>query len=371
MICRKFILIVFFTVFSILEVSGKSDPDGQGIQPWGFGTRINYGTIFRFSETQPMLGYTNLQALELYVNKQTFGNDTWSEYYNYPEIELGFNAYRFNMYKEFGCMFSLGPSIKYYLLKKERSSLIFSAGLAVNYATTVYDREENPINRAIGAHWNLEIRGALIYRYALSQNWLLTSSLAYRHMSNGAYQKPNQGQNLMMLGLGAIYIPPKKEVGFQKSDPKYYTERIRVHMMFNHGWKHIHSWMDTVDHVSMLTLSASKRVSMVNSVVVGFDGIYDNSTYHEDWWITGEKGEKSDYDNRRAGLFGGLIFHFGNLSAEFDFGAYIYLPHYLHSRVYQKYGFSYHFYDHVFLHGALVAHRGKADHVQFGIGITI
>ena len=373
--CRK-VIIVFYLIFnSLTTLFAQDQTDQQPQAPWSYGGRLLYGSIFKYQQTQSFIGFSNLQGVDIFASKQTYGNDSWSEYYRYPEIEIGFSAYRFDKYEIFGSMFSIGSLLKYKLLEKKRSSFTVSLGPAVNYTTVVYDKEENTTNKAVSAHWNIEIRSNLHYRHSLNEKWKLTGTFTFRHVSNGGYSKPNQGQNFVMLGLGSVYTPPNKTVEFQQSEPKYFKKRIRVHMMYNRGWKHMHSWMDYIDFVNMVTVSASKRISKMNSLVMGLDGIYDSSTYNEYWWLYGKVNGQLDEsfvnDNRRAGLFGGIIFHFGDLSAYFNFGGYIYLPNLLSSYVYQKYGFSYHFYDHIFLHTCLMAHRGKADHLQFGLGFTI
>ncbi|MFC2126289.1 acyloxyacyl hydrolase [Bacteroidota bacterium] len=373
--CHKVFVALFLIFYSITSISAQVNSCQQTVSPWNYGTRLYYGSIFKYQHAQPLIGFSNLQGFDFFASKQTYGNDSWSEYYRYPEIEIGISAYRFDKHEVFGNMFSIGSILKYNLLEKNKSSFTLSLGPAVNYATKVYDREHNTANKAVSAHWNIEIRGNMNYRYNLNQKWKLIGSMTFRHVSNGGYKKPNQGQNFIMIGVGTVYTPQDIKVEYQESDPKYFKNRIRVHMMYNRGWKHMHSWMDYIDFINAITISASKRISNMNSIVLGLDGIYDSSTYNEYWWLYGKVNGQLDEnyvnDNRRAGLFGGITFHFGNLSMYFNFGGYIYLPNLLSSYVYQKYGFTYHFFDHVFLHTCLLAHRGKADHLQFGLGFTI
>ena len=129
---RQVFIIIFILINLSTPVSGQVSETSSSFPPWSFGGRINYGSLLRFEQSQPLLNLTNIESVEIYAIKKTFGNDSWSEYYKYPEIEIAFSAYRFDMYKEFGNMFSIGPSLEYPIIKGSRSSLNLGIGLAAN-----------------------------------------------------------------------------------------------------------------------------------------------------------------------------------------------------------------------------------------------
>lgn len=76
-------------------------------------------------------------------------------------------------------------------------------GLAYN--TRPYDPQRNVDNELTGSHLLLHFGASLYARFRLSPRWAVRADLAFRHVSNGATDRPNKGANALMPNLSVQY----------------------------------------------------------------------------------------------------------------------------------------------------------------------
>ncbi|MBK9256014.1 MAG: acyloxyacyl hydrolase [Saprospiraceae bacterium] len=205
----------FITLFFILTTfGGISQSIDLGIN-WSYAKVIKHSVKNKY--TVPPFS----QTLEMNMFFQTAGNHAWESYYGRPRI--GANV----LYVDFGDKNVLGqaigvfPSIDYYITRKRYFNASFQLGVGVAYLDKIYDRTENPLNNAIGSHWNNITRLNFLVEKRLFSNGSLSAGIHLTHFSNAKTKLPNSGLNIAGLSVGFLYKisdPPEKQEDI-KPDP--------------------------------------------------------------------------------------------------------------------------------------------------------
>lgn len=198
--------------------------DSTGRPPRLFAaTMLRQGNLLSPPETLLKDDYT---ALDLKLGWQTDDHDKnlFDAMYRYPSYGVGYYMGNMNgiMLGTDTASTSLGkPAALYaffgapmYRSRRVVLSYGFSAGLSYNF--NVYSTEKNPFNILIGSKANAYIELALGASLLLPGRSALTAGVSFQHFSNGSYQKPNLGVNLISGTLAY-------QLGWYKNDEKSYA----------------------------------------------------------------------------------------------------------------------------------------------------
>ena len=368
----KYLFILLIILFSAKEEPLYANNLDSINTSWSFGAQVYYGGLFKMRAHDPLLKFSHLKATEIIATRTFSGSNYWHQFYNYPQLEVRLGYYDYGVPEVFGRSLSSSVGLGFSLLERNRRKLNVSMATGLVYSDQIYDKEFNRTNRAISTRFSFGLFANLSYEWSKSKSWSLNSDLAFRHISNGRIKIPNNGLNAPMLGVGCKYTPAVT-IRHVKRDTSFVSHRkLRFHILFSRGWKNVMGYDPTLNHVNLLSFYVSRRLSPVNSVLLGFDGWYDTSTYHE-WWLKNDKPPSDDLhlDNRKAAFTAGHLFYMGKFEFIFQFAHYIYLPHKFYSNVYQRYGIHYAFIKNAFVNVSLKAYRGKADLLEFGLGLSL
>lgn len=335
---------------------------------WSLGINTYYGALFKMRAHDPLLQFSHLSGIELTGQQQTNGTKYWHQLYGYPEIQFGVGFYDYGVPKTYGQSYIAHVGLGFLLADQ----LKFSFGSGIVYTNRIYDKDKNPENRAISTTLSFGLLANLTYTIPLNNSFSFQTQISFRHISNGRIKIPNNGMNVPLLGIGVNYHPHDKEpVKIKKEIPKV-DKKLHYQLSFARGWKNVMGYDPTKNPVNLLSFYISKNISPINAFTIGLDGWYDHSTYHELWLKHSAKPDESmDIDNRRLAFTLGNIFYMGDFEFLFQMARYIYLPYKFYSSYYQRYGIHYRCLENAFLNVSLKAYKGKADLLEFGVGIGI
>lgn len=342
-------------------------PASQDRNPWSYGMNGYYGALFRYKSGLPPLSFTNTTGVEVYANQHTLGNKPWEVKYRYPQIGFAFSYYNYGVPDELGEAFSLTTYLDNTLIQGPKNSLRFNVGTGIVYSTRIYKPETNEGNKAIGNPLAFVLRATLRYEFPLSHLIYMNANLAFRHFSNGGLNKPNNGMNFPMLGLGLRYQP--REVVRKPVSEEVLPEpdkRIHLNLRVGAGVKEV-LLEDEKHSVYNVSVYASKKLSRTNALLIGADGFYD-SALREEFINVSRPVPDGELDARMAGLTVGHELQFNRLSLVVQVGRYIYQPLELFPDYYQRYGLKYAITENLSASVMLLAHTRTANVVEWGAG---
>ena len=243
-------------------------------------------------------------------------------------------------------------------------------GFGFCYSSSPYDRESNNKNIAIGSTLSYAFNTQLHYNHEILDRLKLIAGFRISHYSNGAFKKPNKGINIVTADIGLSYLLNAEKPAFEHFTQLPAVERdIRYNFFLSTGLREI----DPVGSrkYSFLTLSfyASKQVSRTSAFSLGIDGFYSMATRQERETDDNLEGKKPDF--KRAGVTGGYEFYMGKMSFIAQLGAYVYRPYKSDKPVYQRYGLKYQLPKDIYAGLFLKTHYGKAEAVEWSLGIKI
>ncbi|MGK7397876.1 MAG: acyloxyacyl hydrolase [Candidatus Cyclobacteriaceae bacterium M3_2C_046] len=364
-----FLLLMSFLVFSQLNGQPvKHEPQDL----WSYGVNGYYGGLFKMHSHDPLFQLSNLHGFELLAKKTFVGKERWEALYNYPELDLNLSYYNYGIPQIFGQAYAGYTSLNFGLLNRTDHRVRLATGAGVVYNNKIYHVDQNHDNRAISRHWNFGLRINLSYERRLTDKTWLSTGLAFRHVSNGRLKIPNNGLNAPMVGFGLRYVPQGAYRFIKRDSAMDYDKKVHLHLAYARGWKNVMGYDPVLNHVNLLSVYLSRKISPINALLLGLDGYYDTSAYHEYWMMTSRRPpEDMEFDHHMAAVTIGNIFYLGQFELLFQFARFIYLPIKFYSNYYQRYAIQYRIIPHVFGRVGLKAYRGKADLLEFGVGVSL
>jgi hypothetical protein len=359
---KAFLLFLIISTFSMARTEAQATYS-YGINPY-------YGAVFRYKTGMPKLKFTHLHGMELFFNKQTNGSRFWETKYNYPKLGMSASYFSYGDPKELGNVYLASGYLDFTFSKKKQHQLRMNLGTGVVYSDVTYDQEKNPENKAIGASVSYILRGTIYYHYQVAPHWALNINFAFRHFSNGRMNMPNNGMNFPVAGVGLEYSP-KDMPPFQKADEEEYNDDIHFNLFGATAWREVH-YEDYKHKAYTLSAYFSKRVTWYNAILVGADAFsYSSASIQKHLSVDGIKLEQAEIDGRQAAFTVGNALYFGKLSLLVQAGLYMYDPHKVWSRWYQRYALKYPVTKNAFLQVSLKSHTRTANMIEWGAGFSL
>lgn len=353
-------LILSFPLSALAQDIAPKDPVSYGLGGC-------YGAVLRYRTGLPHMNYSNLTGAELYMEKQTMGSREWEREFNLPRVGVGVYYYNYGFPEELGSSASLIAYIGTSIIRKQYFLFSLDLGVGPSYSTRTYD--DNELNKAISSNMSFMLVGTLRAEKAMSANWALTGTAAFRHISNGALNLPNNGMNFPVISLGVKYTPKPMAIGsIDKSGNSEMDRRLHFNLMAAGGVKEV-LYHDSKHGAYTLSLYANRDIFKILSFTAGMDLLYDSSFPEE--YMKASLPIPADLDGRMAAVIAGPEIYMGKLSVLVQVGHYIYRHHIFTPKVYQRYALKYYLTKDLFLNLSLKAHTGKADFIECGIGFKL
>ncbi|MDQ3534290.1 MAG: acyloxyacyl hydrolase, partial [Bacteroidota bacterium] len=237
------------------------------------------------------------------------------------------------------------------------------------YTSNPFNKELNHKNNAL-SHWlSFVMQGRLGYNFNLTDRLKLTSGVTLTHFSNGGFKIPNSGINIMTLNVGFSHLLDPQTPTYSFSTENYEVDkRIKLNLALASGVKGLRN---IEGYFPFLNVSAyvDKRIGYKSALNFGVDGFYNLADKQEVEHTPLEIDRKPDF--KKVGLVAGHELFVGKISLMTQLGAYVYNPFKSTIPVYQRYGIKYYLKESYFASLILKTHGGRADIIEWGIGVRM
>lgn len=332
---------------------------------------VHYGFILPlYNSSMNILIQGHVPGFELdYVNKPACEN-TWLGAYRCPEVGICFFSAYLNNPAQLGNEFGLYPFVNFHLKRSFNEGLYFRVGMGLGYMPVTFTRLGNHKNDVIGSHLNAMFNFRLNYHFYLSKRMRLETGLGITHCSNGSFQTPNLGINLITANTGVTYC-----VSDAKRCRKYIfpdsskSKKIESEFIIAAGLSEIEP--PGGPHYPEMTISyiGYRRLNRKNKLGLGADIFYnkaniarlkEQNVYLNNSIAVTQLGLKATYEST-----------LGRLSLILEGGGYLYTKFTGNGSIYNRVGIRYYAGKHFIANLTLLTHFVKADFIEWGVGYKL
>ena len=321
------------------------------------------------------------EAVELTISKIPTGRNPWEKHFNFPVVGLSFAYYDYHSTDPLGDLgktFAITPFFEQFVIRRRLWSFSISPGLGVGYHTVVYDAETNYKNNAISTHLTASFIGDFKLKIHVSPHISIQGTYTVRHFSNGAVQLPNPGTNFMLWGVGLVwnptgYAPPK----WKRDSIRTFDKKIHLNIEFGANKKGIKQGDIYKYNIYSVGIYISRKVSKINSLLIGLDGYYDESIKDGYKIYNIVPDHITKLDTLQASNYSlvaniGTEIFIGNFSYTPAFGWHLYQSsNKINSDFVHRHTLKYYFLDRIYIKGALKVYSFAADSFDVGLGVRI
>ena len=363
------LICIFILSFHYLHASDIND-EKLISKEWKIGGMVHVGRYLIHSPMLAPIIERNALGGEIFLSKQTYGKHHWNSFFNYPEYGISYTYMDIGSLNYLGMAHCLLPYFNFrFFNNRNIFNVEFHLGIGGAYVEKVYDAQKNPDNHAVSTHFNGALNGKLNVSLKISKNWSLFVGTGLLHLSNGAYEKPNKGVNILSFFSGISHSFGRENTFISQSNKineKNKNWDCSVYLMG--GIKEINPIGGSKYLVGDFNLEVTKKHLQYTRFGLSLDITHDKSDYDNIIFQSMPAVER--IKTTRLGVSGGYEILFGELSLDLFLGTYIYEPN-LHGRIYQRTSLRYPISDRAKVSLSLRNHKGKADFIGLGLGFRL
>jgi hypothetical protein len=170
------------------------------------------------------------KGCEISLIRRRFQSDVWEN--NFNGLETGISLW----FSTFGRSDILGEGIvlktfaNFRLFQLGKLNAKYQIAIGPTYVTKIYDINKNFYNFNFSTHLNTYAGTGFILNYPVSERLSLSGNCMLHHISNGSFKKPNNGVNILNIGLGLRYElnPPLQSQPVYQSKTPFKSREIMV-----------------------------------------------------------------------------------------------------------------------------------------------
>jgi hypothetical protein len=325
------------------------------------------GYILKHKEAVRHLVKGPVFGIELNYVKSTNGEKQWHNINHFPDIGLGFSYYDLNNDQQLGKIYGLHALMDLYLLRKTNTYFTcrLSSGIAFN--TKYFDTKDNVKNNLVASPFNAFINLRWAFGYEWEKKLALEMAAGIAHTSNGAYQLPNLGINVLSSSLALKYRLNHQYKAVLKDSIR--TPKLK-HILQTHlsiGRRVDNVMANEIIQCASLTTQYYRAMNHSNAIGIGMDLFYRHNTvqlydilkfqYSTEPRTFYQLGFKINYKYRA-----------GNMDFPFEVGAYAIDKYKKNGLIYNRIGLRYHMYKGLMANVSLKLHFARADYIEWGLG---
>jgi hypothetical protein len=332
---------------------------------------IHYGFIMPlYTSSMNILVKGHVPAFELdYMNKPACANN-WLGAYHCPETGVAFFSAYLNNAAQLGDEYGIYPFVNFHLNRSFKERLYFRFGIGLAYMPVIFSRVDNHKNDVIGSHINAMFNFRFNYHIYLSDRMRIETGIGLTHCSNGSFQTPNLGINLITANTGLSYfLTSPKYCRVQPFIDTTKTKKIENEIFATTGLSEVEppGGIHYPDYT--LTYIGFKKLSSKNKLGLGLDIFYNEAN------IERLKNDtvpfKNNINNTQIGLKVAYEITLDKLSLPLEMGGYLYSKFVGNGFVYNRMGIRYYAGKHIIANLTLLTHFAKADFIEWGVGYRI
>ncbi|MFN0254967.1 acyloxyacyl hydrolase [Pedobacter ureilyticus] len=305
------------------------------------------------------------------VNRQA---RKWSSDLGIKSIDVIFNYKRMNditrvadpMKGEFGDSYGLLGGLTFPLVNFNKVELAFTPGFGVLYAGESWYSNENPV---VGSKLNFGLKAGLKLNVPINQKTWVAANLDVLHYSNGGTRVPNNGLNVVSVGLSvARAINDDVEVAKTSFEKETYSKHS-FDFGINVGRRGVYQSRDGLWRTGLYG-GYNYRLKSYLSLGAGVDAVYYHTVYDPNRNLETYQSKASSFDRWRVGAAIGPDLWLGNFAFMAKYGYYIHYNSLLPVKMYWTAGGKYKLNNWLALQSKIYIHQTEADYVGFGMLLT-
>lgn len=340
---------------------------------WAIETAIQAGQIIKHSPKIKYIPKGVSYGAEITFLRKNYGEKSWHRGMNFPETGVTLQYFKFYEDNIFGDAIALMLTSKFYIARTKYIN--FYARLSGGYAwlTKPYHEVKNPINNAIGSHFNIAAQLRFGAEFKLHPMVWMNAAFSFTHFSNGSLQLPNYGINIPSGVVGFKVFPQLTTVKYDctKVKPK---KRHEIQLQYSLGIHERYGLNGVKYPVHSGSVGYNFYTSPGNKVMGGY--MYEYYASVRDFLTVQELSKNPDKEATAHSLYIGDELKFGRVGFYLTAGVYLQKKQYLGSLIYTRIGGRIYFAEigknkqyKIYGGSGMKAHNAIADYFEINGGV--
>jgi hypothetical protein len=356
------------TILIIFSASSTLLGAGYGDVQWNSAITYHHGFLIAHHPKMQHLQTGKVNAMEIELGKRTDGSKPWHHYFNFPSVGVSFSYWDLSNSTVLGNIVSISPYLDLKLNKGSKVGIYLKAGCGIGLISEKFDADNNYKNIAVSTHVNANAMIHPSIQFRITDNVYLRTGPSLTHFSNGSYQVPNLGLNLMTWKASLRMNLGNQNSGIERKDIPY--DKNRWWFIYAGGFKkEIYPIEGEPYYAVTLGGEYMMRITPKSAIGLGADYFYDEALFYK--FEEQDIEVNSDLEASRLGLKFCYEMLFNRYSLLFNTGVYVVSKIYNDGYIYSRIGMRYRFSDQFSGILQLKTHFGKADFMELGIGYRI
>lgn len=288
---------------------------------------------------------THMSAVGMKLLWQNPGYREWQRVYHIPYYGLGFSMMNFHT-EELGMPRSAYGVLGIPIVRFKKLEIYSEFQFGTAWGWHKYDSVSNPKNIAVGGGMTVHLDVGLKMFYPVSQRFDVAAGFGFMHFSNGGFERPNRGLNLVSPAFELKYHPIGRPDTRKAPKAGRLPRSNELYLMLGYGDHQIVEHELDTNYFAIAGLSAVFLMQHTNAFKSG-PGLDANF-----WWgmtahPDGTPGPVG-CENISLGAIWQMEFALARLSLTGGIGNYLIHKNYgNYTQFYQRLGVRYHFSDHI------------------------
>jgi len=332
-------------------------------QPDIITAKTHYGFLMPHNTRMHAFAEEHIFSTEIIAGWTGTGKRQYESDYNYPERGICLLFTSLGSKEKLGYGMAPLAYIKFKWIEKEVYQLRFRVGLGAGFVSKPFNPYNNYKNIAIGSRLNAAADFSFENNFRISPSNTVTTGLSFSHFSNGAFQNPNLGVNLVRWNIGIIHrFREVERILLPTVDNK--KSELFVNFGLSAGKKDEFPVMGKKYWVSGFTADILHKPKRKHMFGLGLDLFYDASLLHNDEF-------PKQYDAFQKGISVVYGLALGRTSFIFQFGGYTFMNPKTVDRFYSRLSLRQYFSNNYYAFMAIKSHFGRADYIDAGLGYKL
>ena len=336
---------------------------------YGFYSNISRGKLVKHNSKVKNLSLSPAIFIETGIRLQTIGTEEWERRYRKPSINLGFT------FTNYGNV-HLGHSVGLYtgfiiplVCVKEQFNLDFNLGFGLAYLNKT--AANDTVNNMIGSHLNNITRVGLQAEYQITDNIAASLLATAIHSSNGSFNKPNLGINLLTTGIGINYKFKTRKKQLNTKQDSTFKRKLLLESNVMYG---ISQYYIGPKHQQSFCLTVLPKIQLSRYITLGMGTTVEYNTAAK-YYLKQNNNVVTFRKELRSSFYTQLDLYLGHFSVFYGKG--IYLQDYIKIRpTFDTFGVNYHlqstsetFHHNCFIGFGVKAHKFVAEYPYVKCGV--
>lgn len=267
---------------------------------------------------------------------------------------------------EFGDSYALLGGLTFPLFNVSKVDVAFTPAFGILYAGESWFSNQNPV---VGSKLNFGLKAGLKASVPISRKMDIAANLDVLHYSNGGTRVPNNGLNVVSVGLSVARAigndVEESPLTLEKDATKKHTFDVGV----NIGRRGVYQSKDGLYRTGLYA-GYNYRLTSYLALGAGIDGVYYHTIYDPNRNLETYQSKASSFDRWRLGAAIGPDLWMGRLAFMAKYGYYLHYNSLLPIKTYWTAGAKYKLNNWLSLQSKIYIHETEADFVGFGLMLT-